>query len=179
MGPIKIAVVHNERCSITNDPFESAPDNTKSSSQQSLRIQNRSNVDSTSCDNRNETAPRNRNKVLKVIKASKAANANRIVAARAKESDQQMEKGMSIVHKLEMAKMAEEMKGSEQKLQELKHKAEEDINLLQLQYDALEHELSAKKIDADRASREFDDIITENLIEATENLVALWKEVKS
>jgi Skp family chaperone for outer membrane proteins len=90
-----------------------------------------------------------------------------------------MEKGMSIVHKLEMAKMAEEMKGSEQKLQELKHKAEEDINLLQLQYDALEHELSAKKIDADRASREFDDIITENLIEATENLVALWKEVKS
>ncbi len=148
-------------------------------------------VHSTSFDNRNETAPRKKNKVMNIIKASKAANTNHIAAARAKESDQQMEKAsgdakkqqqaISIVHKLEMAKMEKEMKDSEQKLLQLKEekqKAEEDINLLQLQNDALEHELSAKKIDADRASREFYDI-TEKLREATENLVSLQKEVKS
>jgi hypothetical protein len=42
------------------------------------------------------------------------------------------------------------IKDSEQKLLQLKEekqKSEEDINLLQLWYDVLEHELSAKKID--------------------------------
>jgi hypothetical protein len=47
---------------------------------------------------------------------------------------------------------------------------EEDINLLQLQYDALDHELSAKKIDADRASRK--------LREAMENLVPFVMQLK-
>jgi hypothetical protein len=52
---------------------------------------------------------------LNIIKASKAANANCFAAARAKELDRQMEKAlgdfkkqqqaMSILHKLEMAKM--------------------------------------------------------------------------
>jgi hypothetical protein len=54
---------------------------------------------------------------------------------------------------------------------------EEDINLLQLQYDALDHELSAKKIDADRASREFDDS-TGKLREAMENLVPFVMQLK-
>ncbi len=169
-------MISNEQNAIVNGPSESAPNDI---------------VDSTSFDNRNETAPRKRNKVLNIIKASKAANMNHIAAARAKESDQQMEEtlgdakkqqqAMSIVHKLERAKMAKEMKDSERKLLQLKEekqKAEEDINLLQLQYDVLEHELSARKIDADRASREFDDI-TEKWKEATENLVSLRKEVKS
>jgi hypothetical protein len=59
---------------------------------------------------------------------------------------------MSMLHKLEMAKMAKEMKDSERKLLQLKEekqKAEEDINPLQLRYDALDHEFSMKKIDAD------------------------------
>jgi hypothetical protein len=88
---------------------------------------------------------------------------------------------MSILHKLEMAKMAKEMKDSERKLLQLKEekqKVEEDITILQLQYDALDHGLSMKMIDADRASRELDDTM-EKLREATENLASLRKEVKS
>jgi hypothetical protein len=110
MGPIKIGLVGT----ITHDPFESAP-HAKSSIWQSSRAKIQRFADSTTFDNRNETAPRKRSKVLNIIKASKAANANCFAAARAKELDRQMEKAlgdfkkqqqaMSILHKLEMAKM--------------------------------------------------------------------------
>jgi hypothetical protein len=62
MGPIKIGVVR----AITSDPFEYTP-HAKSSNQQSSRSKIRRFVDSTSFDNRNESAPRKRSKVLKVI----------------------------------------------------------------------------------------------------------------
>ncbi len=95
MGPIKIGVVQT----ITSDPFESTPHAKSSSNRQSSRVKFRRFVVSISCDTSNESVPRERNKVLNIVIASKATNAYCIAAAKAKESDQQMEKAFGDAEK--------------------------------------------------------------------------------